>query len=50
MTGQMEDVMKESTAIAYTFSKSFLSILDPPNSFLGSWGNNGNQKQGPFQQ
>jgi Lon-like ATP-dependent protease len=34
MTGQMGDVMKESTAIAYTFSKSFLSILDPPNSFF----------------
>uniref|UniRef100_A0A1X7TLZ4 Lon proteolytic domain-containing protein n=2 Tax=Amphimedon queenslandica TaxID=400682 RepID=A0A1X7TLZ4_AMPQE len=33
-TGQLGDVMKESTVIAYTFAKSFLSSKDPTNDFL----------------
>ncbi|XP_019858302.1 PREDICTED: lon protease homolog, mitochondrial-like [Amphimedon queenslandica] len=32
--GQLGDVMKESTVIAYTFAKSFLSSKDPKNDFL----------------
>lgn len=33
-TGQMGDVMKESTHIAYSFSKSFMAQNYPNNSFL----------------
>jgi len=34
VTGSLGDVMKESTEIAYTFSKSFLNKLDESNKFL----------------
>jgi len=33
-TGQMGDVMRESTAIAHTFARSFLHRLDPTNAYL----------------
>lgn len=33
-TGQMGEVMKESTAIAYTFAKRFLRTTEPGNDFL----------------
>jgi Lon-like ATP-dependent protease len=33
-TGQMGDVMKESTLIAYTYAKSFFSKLYPSNQFF----------------
>ena len=33
-TGQMGDVMKESTSIAYTVAKSFLHNIDPKNEFF----------------
>jgi Lon-like ATP-dependent protease len=33
-TGQMGDVMKESTTIAYTFAKAFLKKIDPTNEFF----------------
>jgi Lon-like ATP-dependent protease len=35
-TGQLGDVMKESTQIAYTYAKSFLSSIDPTNDFFDS--------------
>uniref|UniRef100_A0A1X7SPF7 Lon proteolytic domain-containing protein n=1 Tax=Amphimedon queenslandica TaxID=400682 RepID=A0A1X7SPF7_AMPQE len=35
-TGQLGDVTKESTVIAYTFAKSFLSSKDPTMIFLES--------------
>ena len=34
LTGHLGDVMKESAAIAYTFSKSFLAKIAPENDFL----------------
>lgn len=34
ITGQLGDVMKESTQIAYTYSKGFLMKRDPNNSFF----------------
>ena len=34
LTGHLGDVMKESAAIAYTFSKSFLAKIAPDNKFL----------------
>ena len=36
LTGHLGDVMKESAAIAYTFSKSFLAKIAPDNKFLHS--------------
>lgn len=33
-TGQMGDVMKESTNIAYTFSKTFIEQVAPNNRFF----------------
>ena len=33
-TGQLGDVMKESTTIAHTFARAYLGGLDPSNSFL----------------
>eukprot|EP01027_Heterolobosea_sp_BB2_P018802 GEZU01026428.1.p1 GENE.GEZU01026428.1~~GEZU01026428.1.p1 ORF type:complete len:924 (-),score=298.93 GEZU01026428.1:468-3239(-) len=35
-TGQLGDVMKESTEIAYTFAKKFLSEKDPQNQFFAT--------------
>lgn len=34
VTGQLGDVMKESSSIAYTFAKGFLSREDPNNDFF----------------
>ncbi|XP_043856799.1 lon protease homolog, mitochondrial-like [Dromiciops gliroides] len=34
VTGQLGDVMKESTRIAYTFARAFLMHEDPSNDFL----------------
>jgi len=34
VTGQLGSVMKESIDIAYTYAKTFLSHLDPKNSFF----------------
>jgi len=33
-TGQMGDVMKESTAIAHTYARSYLAALEPSNDYL----------------
>ena len=33
-TGQMGDVMRESTAIAHTFARGFLHRLEPANAYL----------------
>jgi ATP-dependent Lon protease len=33
-TGQMGDVMKESTQIAYTYSKNYLKKIDSSNNFF----------------
>eukprot|EP00300_Choanocystis_sp_HF-7_P019767 c20423_g1_i3.p1 GENE.c20423_g1_i3~~c20423_g1_i3.p1 ORF type:complete len:928 (+),score=214.71 c20423_g1_i3:143-2785(+) len=33
-TGQMGSVMKESSAVCYTFARSFLANLDPDNQFF----------------
>ncbi len=33
-TGQMGEVMKESTQIAYTFAKKFLKNIEPNNNFF----------------
>jgi len=33
-TGQMGDVMKESTSIAYTYSKHFIDEIDPGNKYF----------------
>ena len=34
LTGNLGDVMKESTKIAHTFAKSFLAEKQPDNEFL----------------
>ncbi|CAN9500860.1 unnamed protein product [Ophioblennius macclurei] len=34
LTGQLGDVMKESARIAFTFSRTFLMLLQPENNFL----------------
>ena len=34
LTGNLGDVMKESTKIAHTYAKSFLSQVAPDNEFL----------------
>ena len=34
LTGHLGDVMKESAQIAYTVAKSFLTRVDPDNTFL----------------
>lgn len=37
-TGKMGDVMKESTAISYTFAKRLLEAVDPSNEFFSKKG------------
>ena len=34
VTGHLGDVMKESTRIAYTFAKNYLSKIRPDNEFF----------------
>lgn len=36
VTGQLGDVMKESTSIAYTFARKFLKDVDPGNVFFST--------------
>jgi Lon-like ATP-dependent protease len=45
VTGQLGDVMKESTSIAYAFAKSFLEQVDPGNRFFETVRRKINQKE-----